>query len=87
MLSREPLRTIYIDNLYKSKNLEGLKKELESVERVIKSYETDLILALSDLHKEEMKKALKHEKKVKEKIQQYIIELENELSENSKIIW
>ena len=86
MPSREPLRTIYIDNLYKSKNLEGLKKELASVERVIRSYETDLLLTLPDFHKKEKEEALEHEKQVKEKIQQYIIELENELSENSKII-
>jgi len=44
------------------------------------------MLALSDLHRKEIEEALEHGKKVKEKIQQYIIKLENELSENSKII-
>ena len=87
MSVREPFRTEYIDNLYKAKNLEGLKKELDSVERIIESYESNLLFSLSDFDKEKTEKSLKYEKKVKEKLHQYIIKLENELSENSKIIW
>jgi len=76
-MDREPHRTIYIDSLYKDKNIEWLKKELESVRCIIMNYSNMIIENLTIGEDERFIKRIEHEREMKQKIEKYLDNLTN----------
>ena len=73
MSSKDGFRIKYIEELYKTKNIMWLIKELEAIDRIVESYRNQLFFSfLPEVHKKKIKQTIEYEEKVKEKIRDYL---------------